>query len=452
MSDPESFRDEICYFGYCDLFGIWDLIFGICLEFMFEIIKKSKKSRARLGRLKTAHGSIKTPFFMPCATQGAVKTVSVQEMKKLGAQVLLANTYHLMLQPGEKLVNKAGGLHKFINWRKPILTDSGGFQIFSLAGTKNKSGQSLVKLTRNGVKFKSYVDGKEYYLTPEKALKIQMDLGVDIAVCLDECVKLPAKKDDLKKAVELTAYWAKKTKNYYKRGETSLKRFRLLFAVIQGGLNKELRLKSLADLVKIGFDGYNIGGLSVGETAEEMYIVLDYLCPQIPKDKPRYLMGVGYPEQIVEAVKRGVDMFDCVIPTREGRHGRLFLWKRNPKSQAPQPEADPPLEENNKSPLQRDPALKVNNKEAGQIPNFKSQIPNNFYQTININRAKFKKDFLAINENSKLAELREYSLAYLHHLFKIKEPLGQRLASLNNLEFYIDLMERIRYAVRNNKL
>ena len=423
---------------------------------MFEIIKKSKKSKARLGKLKTAHGSIRTPFFMPCATQGAVKTVSVQEMKKLGAQVLLANTYHLMLQPGEKLVNKAGGLHNFINWHKPILTDSGGFQIFSLAGrkgrrnvdvspsfaAKNKSGQSLVKLTRNGVKFKSYVDGREHYLTPEKALKIQMDLAVDIAVCLDECVKLPAKKEYIEQSVALTSYWAKKTLNYYKK----LKHKKpLLFCVIQGGLNKELRLKSLKDLAEIGclakgglppeadelrvqasgWDGYNIGGLSVGETPEEMYAVLDYLCPQIPKDKPRYLMGVGYPEQIVEAVKRGVDMFDCVIPTREGRHGRLFLWKRNPKSQIP------------------------NNK---QIPNFKSQIPNNFYQTININRAKFKKDFLAINENSKLAELREYSLAYLHHLFKIKEPLGQRLASLNNLEFYLDLMEKIRYCIKTGKL
>ena len=398
---------------------------------MFKIVKKSKKSDARIGVLKTARGNIRTPFFMPCATQGAVKTVSVQEMEKLGAQVLLANTYHLMLQPGEKLASKAGGLHKFINWHKPILTDSGGFQIFSLAGrkgrrnagvspsfaVKNKSGQSLVKLTRNGVKFQSYVDGREYYLTPEKVLKIQMDLAVDIAVCLDECVKLPAKKEYIEQSVALTSYWAKKTLNYYKklRGKKPL-----LFCVIQGGLNKELRLKSLADLIKIGFDGYNIGGLSVGETPEEMYTVLDYLCPQMPEDKPRYLMGVGYPEQIVEAVKRGVDMFDCVIPTREGRHGRLFCPHPQPLSHS--------------------------------CCRGRGELGRGFYKTININRAKFKKDFLPINPNSKLPELREYSLAYLHHLFKIKEPLGQRLASLNNLEFYLDLMEKIRYCIKTGKL
>ena len=402
---------------------------------MFKILKKSKKSSARIGVLKTAHGSIKTPFFMACATQGAIKHVSVQEMKKLGAQVLLANTYHLMLQPGAKLIksfegeipesrlqDKFGGLHNFMNWQKPILTDSGGFQIFSLAGTKNKSGKGLVKLTRNGVKFQSYVDGKEYYLTPEKVLKIQMDLGVDIAVCLDECVKLPAKKEYIDQSVALTSYWAKKTLNYYKK----LKRKKpLLFCVIQGGLNKESRLKSLKDLIGIdssakggqasGWDGYNIGGLSVGETADEMYKVLDYLTSAMPENKPRYLMGVGYPEQIVEAVKRGVDMFDCVIPTREGRHGRLFGFR---------------------------------------ISDFGFRIANinNFYYAININSAKFKKDFSAINENSKLPELREYSLAYLRHLFKIKEPLGQRLASLNNLEFYLDLMEKIRYTIRNNKL
>ncbi|MDP3043600.1 MAG: tRNA guanosine(34) transglycosylase Tgt [bacterium] len=431
---------------------------------MFKLLKTSIKSKARLGILKTAHGVIETPFFMPCATQGAVKTVSAEEIKKLGARILLANTYHLMLQPGEKLVKRAGGLHKFMDWQKPLLTDSGGFQVFSLAGGKKKNGQNLVKLTRNGVRFKSYIDGKEHYLTPEKALKIQADLGVDIAVCLDVCVKLPAGKEDLENAVELTTYWAKKTKNYFEKhymqtvrkpsfchsrplrrsfseasasgnpgeiqltpgfpiglrpsGMTEYKFFGqspfLLFAVIQGGLDKKLRLQSLAGLKEIGWDGYNIGGLSVGETAEEMYGVLDYLVPEMPENKPRYLMGVGYPENIVEAVKRGVDMFDCVIPTREGRHGKLFLWKRNPKS---------------------------------QIPN-----PKTFYQSININRSKFAKNFSLINENSKIPELRQCSLSYLHHLFKIKEPLGARLASLNNLEFYLDLMKSIKYNINNNKL
>ena len=385
---------------------------------MFKLLKKSNKSRARLGILKTAHGSIKTPFFMPCATQGAVKTISIQEIKKLKSQILLSNTYHLMLRPGEKLIKKSGGLHKFMNWDKPILTDSGGFQVFSLAGTKNKSGKGLVKLTKNGVKFKSYINGQEFYLTPEKALKIQMDLGVDIAVALDVCSALPSSKEDIKDAVELTSHWAKKIfKSYVKISKTSDNcKMPLLFPVIQGGLNKNLRLKSLSDIIEINscannfsWGGYNIGGLSVGETAEEMYEVLDYLCPEIPENKPRYLMGVGYPDNIVEAVKRGVDMFDCVIPTREGRHGRLFVWTK-----------------------------KINFK--------------NSYKAINVNCSKFKKDFSPINSNSKLAELREYSLAYLHYLFKIKEPLGQRLASLNNLEFYLDLMGKIRYNIKENKL
>jgi queuine tRNA-ribosyltransferase len=387
---------------------------------MFKILTKSKKSRARLGVLQTAYGKVKTPFFMPCATEGTVKHISTLEMGKLGAQIMLANTYHLMLRPGEKLIKKIGGLRKFINWSKPILTDSGGFQVFSLAGTKKKDGQSLVKLYRDGVKFKSYIDGQEYYLTPEKAIKIQVDLGVDIAVCLDVCVALPAKKKDLERSVELTTYWAKKTRIYYeklKRGSSPLKKPSLLFAVIQGGLDKELRLKSLHDLMKIGFSGYNIGGLSVGETTKEMYQVLDYLVPAMPEDKPRYLMGVGYPEQIVEAIKRGVDMFDCVIPTREGRHGRLFT-----------------------SPLA--PLLIRRGELKGR----------GFYNTININRSKFVYDFGPINSESKLPELRQYSKAFLHHLFKIGEPLGQRLASLNNLEFYFDLMEKIRYSIRSGKL
>ena len=298
---------------------------------MFKILTKSKKSRARLGVLQTAHGKVKTPFFMPCATEGTVKHISTLEMGKLGAQIILANTYHLMLRPGEKLIKKIGGLHKFINWSKPILTDSGGFQVFSLAGTKKKDGQSLVKLYRDGVKFKSYIDGQEYYLTPEKAIKIQVDLGVDVAVCLDVCVALPASKKDLKRSVELTSAWAKRTKDYYVKNKKKNKKNKTqLFAVIQGGLDKELRLKSLNNLKNIGFNGYNIGGLSVGETTKEMYQVLDYLVPEMPENKPRYLMGVGYPEQIVEAVKRGVDMFDCVIPTREGRHGRLFFPHPSP--------------------------------------------------------------------------------------------------------------------------
>jgi queuine tRNA-ribosyltransferase len=382
---------------------------------MFKLLKQSKKSKARLGLVKGAHGDAATPFFMPVATQGAVKHISSEELERLGAGIVLSNTYHLMLRPGEKAIKKFGGLHKFIDWPGLILTDSGGFQVFSLAGTKKRGGEGLVKLTDKGVSFKSYVDGANFNLTPEYAVKIQTDLGVDIAVCLDECVALPAERKYLEQSVELTTAWARRSKNYHKKlkGKKSL-----LHAVIQGGLDKELRLKSLAGLVKIGFDGYNIGGLSVGETPKEMYRVLDYLVPAMPENCPRYLMGVGYPEQIVEAVRRGVDMFDCVIPTREGRHGRIFIWNKNSSQK-----------------------LKV-----------KSQKSGNFYQTINITNAKFNSDKTPINTTSKLPILREYSRAYLNYLFKIKEPLGARLATLNNLEFYLDLMEKIRRAIREEKL
>ncbi len=380
---------------------------------MFRVLKKSKQSSARLGILKTAHGDIRTPCFMPVATQGAVKHVSAGEMEKLESQILLSNTYHLMLRPGERLVARAGGLHKFMGWDKPILTDSGGFQVFSLAGNKNKAGVSLVKLTKNGVRFKSYIDGREYFLTPEKSLKIQAALGVDIAVCLDECAALPASRSKLEAAVALTSAWAEKTRQAYGRIKGKKP---LLFCVVQGGLDKELRLKSLKELTDIGFDGYNIGGLSVGESADEMYKVLDYLTPEMPADKPRYLMGVGYPENIVEAVKRGVDLFDCVIPTREGRHGRLFL-----------------------------------NAECG-MRNAEFIDKRRLYRAVNITRSKFARDFTPINPSSKLPELKELTRANLHYLCKVKEPQGQRLASLSNLEFYLDVMHKIRYNIKYNNL
>jgi len=378
----------------------------------FKVKKISKNSQARRGTLKTKHGKLETPFFMPVATQGSIKLASAEDLRTLGAQILLSNTYHLMLRPGEKLIKQQGGLHSFMNWQKPILTDSGGYQVFSLAQDRTKSGQSLVKLSDRGVKFKSYLDGKEYDLTPEKSLQIQSDLGVDIAVCLDECVALPATKKYIQESIRLTTSWAERTKQYHQEKLKGQKP--LLFAVIQGGLDQKLRLKSLEELTVIGFDGYNIGGLSVGESPQEMYEVLDYLCPAMPSDKPRYLMGVGYPENIIEGVKRGVDMFDCVIPTREGRHGRLFVFKKN-------------AEQLIKKSLQ---SKKVN--------------PGDFYTAINITNAKFAKDKTIINSASKIKELNTLSKAYLHHLFRIQEPLGQRLATLNNLEFYLKLMEYIR--------
>ena len=382
----------------------------------FLIKKTSRKSAARLGLLTAAHGRAGTPFFMPVATQGAVKHLTSEELGKLGAEIILSNTYHLMLRPGVKQVQKLGGLHRFIDWPGLILTDSGGFQVFSLAGSKKRGGDSLVKLTDEGVSFKSYINGANFRLTPEDAVKIQTKLGVDIAVCLDECVALPAARKYLEQSIELTANWARRSKSYHQKLKGKKP---LLHAVIQGGLDKKLRLKSLRGLVKIGFDGYNIGGLSVGETPAEMYKVLDYLVPAMPEDQPRYLMGVGYPEQIVEAVKRGVDMFDCVIPTREGRHGRLFCWNKNQKP---------------------------------HIPDYKLPLKNKFYQTLNITNSKYSSDKTPINVFSKLPALRQYSRAYLSYLFKIKEPLGARLATLNNLEFYLELMTIIRQAIAQGKL
>jgi len=284
-------------------------------------------------------------------------------------------------------------------------------------GNKTREGKSLVKMTPDGVHFKSYINGEKFYLTPEKSLQIQTDLGVDIAVCLDECVALPAKREYVEKSVDLTTSWAEKTLQYREKMIKKTKKSPLVHCVIQGGLDKELRLKSLADLVAVGdkfkhgWDGFNIGGLSVGETPSEMYKVLDYLVGEMPADKPRYLMGVGYPDNILEGVKRGVDMFDCVIPSREGRHGRLFTWRG---------------------------VKNINKKD--------------FYKTYSINNAKFVKDFSPINKYSKLPELRNLSKAYLNYLFKIKEPLGARLASLNNLEFYLDMMREMRKEIRNGKL
>lgn len=378
---------------------------------MFKLIATSKFSRARRGLLQTAHGALPTPFFMPVATQGTIKHVSAEEMRQLGFPILLSNTYHLMLRPGEKVVKKMGGLHTFMDWNGAILTDSGGFQVFSLGSGKTKTGKSLVKLSSKGVEFSSYVDGSKHFLSPERSLQIQIDLGVDIAVVLDECVSLPAKRKYLEHSVNVTTEWAKRTKQYLKKIKSKKP---LVFAVVQGGVEKDLRLQSAQELSDLDFDGYNIGGLAVGETNNEMYTVLDYTVEALPQKKPRYLMGVGYPENIIEAVKRGVDMFDCVIPTREGRHGRLFSEKKQ-------------MDKNIKS-------LLHSNKQATSA----------FYETITITNQRFANDKGAINSLSVFPELRNLSRAYLHYLFKINEPLGKRLATLNNLEFYKGLMAKIR--------
>lgn len=390
---------------------------------MFKAARRSKISSARLGILRTARGVVKTPVFIPVATQAVLKTLSPEEIKKLGADIILANTYHIMLRPGGKLVKKAGGLNRFMGWPGPILTDSGGFQVFSLSGHRRAGGESLVKVTDRAVLFKSYVDGRRHVLTPEEALRIQLDLGVDIAVCLDECVALPAGRADLKRSVDLTSAWAARTKIYYDKMNKKKKSGgakTLLFAVIQGGLDRRLRLKSANDLTALDFDGYNIGGLAVGESASEREKMLAYITALMPADKPRYLMGVGYPEDIIAAVRQGVDMFDCVIPTREGRHGRLFFWREK---------------------------FKISDFKKISKSNFKS-----FYRLANMVNAKHRNDSAPINPASRFPELRDLSKAYLHHLFKIKEPLGARLATLNNLEFYLGLMEKIRKNIREGRM
>lgn len=353
---------------------------------MFKLLQTSKKSSARLGRLETAHGNIETPFFMPIATKGAVKSLIPQELESLKARIILANAYHLYLTPGLAVMKKAGGLRNFMNWSGPILTDSGGFQVFSLS--------KIRKILPQGVEFRSHLDGSKHLLTPKKVLAIQQAIGSDIAMILDVCPSGKSTKKEIEQAVETTTKWAKQAKRSIRKNPQKY------FAVIQGGIYPDLRKKSLKALVELDFDGYALGGLAVGESRREMYGILDEIAPLMPKDKPRYLMGVGAPENIIEAVKRGLDMFDCVIPTREARHGRLYVFKKG-------------LD----------------------------------YETINIANARHKKDFSPINP-----DLKEYSKAYLHHLFKIREPLSLRLATLSNLRFYLSLMEKIRAEIRRGRL
>ncbi|HLD28497.1 MAG TPA: tRNA guanosine(34) transglycosylase Tgt [Patescibacteria group bacterium] len=382
---------------------------------MYKLLRKSKISQARLGTLKTVHGQIQTPFFMPIATKAAVKNLTTDEMRALGAQIILSNTYHLYLQPGMKVMKKAGGLHKLMDWDGPILTDSGGFQVFSLS--------KIRKILPSGVEFKSHLDGSRHLLTPKKVLEIQQIIGSDIALVLDVCPGSKDSKQKVAEAVEITTKWARQAYDAKRKTHNTKQ---LLFAIIQGGIYKDLRLKSLGELVDLNFDGYAIGGLAVGESNQDMYRVLDYLTPIMPENKPRYLMGVGTPDNIFEAVKRGVDMFDCVIPTREARHGRLYVITSLRGS------------------------IKVMKQSRGNTTGSPRSLRSlgMTYKTMNITNAKFKNDQSPINNTN----LKQYSKAYLHHLFKTKEPLAMRLATLNNLEFYLTLMSRIRQQIKVGKL
>ncbi len=363
---------------------------------MYKIIKKNK-SGIRLGRLKTAHGLLETPFYMPDATRGFIKLTTNDEVKKTGTKALVVNTFHLYLQPGIKIIEAAGGLHKFMNWSGPLLSDSGGFQVFSLIHKNAKLG----KIKDDKVIFKSPLDGSMHELSPEKSIQIQFALGVDMMVCLDDCPPNEFSRPDLELAVARTISWAKRCKAEYlrqikKRKLNGAKR-PLLFAVIQGGAELDLREYCTKELVKIGFDGYGFGARPIDAQGKFLEEVLRKTAEYIPQSALRFALGIGTPEDIIRCAKMGWDMFDCVIPTREGRHGKLFMANNSLK-----------------------------------------------YSSININNAKYSHDFTVINKSSKINELKTHSRSYLHHLFRLNEILGQKLASLNNLEFYQILLNKLR--------
>ena len=351
--------------------------------FNFNVIKKDKF--ARLGKIQTSRGTIDTPVFMPVGTQATVKGSFISDVIKTGSQIVLSNTYHLMIRPGADRIKKAGGLHNFMNCKIPILTDSGGYQIMSLS--------KLNKIDKlKGAIFNSHVDGKKFILSPEESIKIQKKLNSDIVMVLDECPKKTLNYDKILKAVNLSTQWAKRSKK-----EFGLNKHKALFGIVQGGLFNDLRLKSLNELIKIGFDGYAIGGLAVGDSQKEMFKVLDYLKNYLPIDKPRYLMGVGMPSDILGAVKRGVDMFDCVLPTRLGRNGIAFTWKGK----------------------------------------------------INIRNSKFKRDNSPLDPSVRKFDLNKYSKNYLNHLFNTNEMLASMILTLNNINFYQELMYEIRKNIKS---
>jgi len=360
----------------------------------FRLIKKSP----RVGVLKTKRGAVKTPFFMPVGTIGAVKTIKPSELKEIGTQIILANTYHLHLRPKEKFIKqKFGTLHNFMKWEGPILTDSGGYQVFSLA-EKSKKGKSLVKIKENGVEFRSHIDGSKHFFTPESVIQMQLDLGSDIIMPLDVCPPANSSKKGLMNAVDLTIKWAKLARIYFdrktkKRGNKKP----LLFGIIQGGTDKKLREYCAKEIIKLDFDGYAIGGLAVGEEKRDLWKVLSWMDKIISQDKPRYLMGVGTPNDIIKATQLGMDMFDCVLPTRTARHGVAFVKK------------------------------------------------NRGYEEIDFRKSKLKNDKKPIDLRCQCPVSQEgFSRAYVHHLVKIDEILGIRLLTLHNLYTYLDLMKKLR--------
>ncbi len=351
----------------------------------YELVKKDERTGARAGIIHTPHGSFPTPIFMPVGTQASVKGVSPEELKDLGAGIILSNTYHLFLRPGMELVKEAGGLHKFMNWDRAILTDSGGFQVFSLG--------ELRKITEEGVSFRSHIDGSKKFLSPEVSMQVQMALGSDIVMAFDECIPYPADFDYAKKSTERTTRWAKRCKSEMTAENQGL------FGIVQGGMYPELRRQSVKELVELDFPGYAVGGLSVGEPKEMMYEMLSVSTEGLPKDKPRYLMGVGTPDCLVEGVMRGIDMFDCVFPTRVARNGTAMTWNGR---------------------------LVMKNQE-------------------------YTHDFRPIEEDCDCYACRNFSRAYIRHLVRANEIFGLRLLSLHNLRFLQRFMAAMRQSILDDR-
>ncbi|MGP4071404.1 tRNA guanosine(34) transglycosylase Tgt [Piscibacillus sp. B03] len=353
----------------------------------YELIKTCKQTGARLGRVTTPHGSFETPVFMPVGTLATVKTMAPEELKDIGANIILSNTYHLWLRPGEDIVEEAGGLHKFMNWDGSILTDSGGFQVFSLSDMR--------KIEEEGVHFRNHLSGEKLFLSPEGAMKIQNSLGSDIMMAFDECPPYPATRDYMKSSVERTSRWAERClEAHQKPGQQGL------FGIVQGGEYEDLRKQSAQDLLSLDFPGYAIGGLSVGEPKDVMNRVLEFTTPLLPNEKPRYLMGVGSPDSLVDGAIRGVDMFDCVLPTRIARNGTCMT-------------------------------------STGRLV---------------VRNAKYARDFTPLDENCDCYTCRNYSKAYIRHLIKTNETLGLRLTTYHNLYFLVKLMSDVREAIREDRL
>ena len=351
----------------------------------YELIKQCPHTGARAGRIHTPHGSFDTPIFMPVGTQASVKTLSPEELKEMGAGIILSNNYHLFLRPGSKLVKEAGGLHKFMNWDRAILTDSGGFQVFSLG--------DLRKISEEGVTFRSHIDGSKKFLSPEIATQSQMDLGADIIMAFDECVPYPADFKYTRESMELTLRWAQRCKDTMTNSNQGL------FGIVQGGMYKDLRIECANRLVDMDFPGYAVGGLSVGEPKELMYEMLDITLEHLPQNKARYLMGVGTPDCLVEGVMRGIDMFDCVYPTRVARNGTAMTWN-------------------------------------GRLV---------------IKNAQYEHDFHPIDEHCNCYTCRNYSRAYIRHLVRVNEIFGLRLLTIHNLHFLIDFMRQMRQSIMDDR-